>query len=86
MLDGKASWRHGVAMTKATLYIEDPVHKALRMKAAETRQSMSELVNDALKASLLEDLEDIQTWKERKDDDVMEFEDFVAALKKDGKI
>jgi len=73
-------------MTKATLYIEDPVHKALRMKAAETRQSMSELVNDALKASLLEDLEDIQTWKERKDDDVMEFEDFVAALKKDGKI
>ena len=71
-------------MTKATLYLEEPIHKALRMKAAETRQSMSELVNDALKASLLEDLDDIQVWKERRDDEVMEFEDFVAALKKDG--
>jgi len=44
-------------MTKATLYLEDPIHKALHLKAAETRQSMSELVNDALKASLLEDLD-----------------------------
>ena len=53
-------------MIKATLYLEEPVHKALRLKAAETRQSMSDLVNDALKASLLEDLEDIAAWRERK--------------------
>jgi len=73
-------------MSKATLYLDDPVHKALRLKAAETRQSMSELVNDALKASLLEDLEDIADWRERKGDKTIDFEDFVALLKKDGVI
>tara|TARA_B110000037_G_C17026921_1_gene467766 strand:- start:79 stop:300 length:222 start_codon:yes stop_codon:yes gene_type:complete len=73
-------------MSKATLYLEEPVHKALRLKAAETRQSMSDLVNDALKASLLEDLEDITAWRERKNDETIGFEDFVALLKEDGVI
>lgn len=71
-------------MIKATLYLEKPIHKALRLKAAESRQSMSGLVNDALKVALLEDLEDIETWKERKNDEVVGFEDFVQSLKKDG--
>tara|TARA_B100001964_G_scaffold166234_1_gene182562 strand:- start:191 stop:412 length:222 start_codon:yes stop_codon:yes gene_type:complete len=71
-------------MTKATLYLEDPVHQALRLKSAETRQSMSELVNDALKASLREDLEDIKSWRERKDEETYSYEEFVELLKKDG--
>jgi len=71
-------------MTKATLYLEESIHRALRLKAAETRQSMSELVNDALKASLVEDLEDIDTWQERKGDETVSFEDFVRLLKEDG--
>lgn len=83
-LDVKALKRHVLSMAKATLYLEDPIHKALRLKAAETRQTMSELVNEALKSSLLEDLDDIETWKERRDDGVMDFEEFVTALKKDG--
>ena len=57
-------------MTKSTLYLEDSIHQALRLKAAETKQSMSELVNDALKASLQEDLKDIKSWRERKDEEV----------------
>jgi plasmid stability protein len=73
-------------MSKATLYLDEPVHKALRLKAAETRQSMSDLVNDALKASLLEDLEDIADWRARKNDETIGFEDFVNLLKEDGVI
>ena len=73
-------------MSKATLYLDEPVHKALRLKAAETRQSMSDLVNDALKASLLEDLEDIADWRARKNDKTIGFEDFVNLLKEDGVI
>ena len=73
-------------MSKATLYLDKPVHKALRLKAAETRQSMSDLVNDALKASLLEDLEDIADWRARKNDETIGFEDFVTQLKEDGVI
>jgi|TARA_B110000495_G_C22504579_1_gene309274 hypothetical protein len=71
-------------MTKSTLYLEDSVHQALRLKAAETKQSMSELVNDALKASLQEDLEDIKSWRERKDEETYGYEKFVELLKKDG--
>ena len=71
-------------MTKATLYLEDPVHQTLRLKSAETRQSMSELVNDALKASLQEDLDDIKSWRERKDEETYSYEEFVELLKKDG--
>lgn len=73
-------------MSKATLYLEEPIHKALRIKAAETNQSMSELVNDALKASLQEDLEDLKDWRERKDDEPVGYEAFVELLKKDGTI
>ena len=71
-------------MTKSTLYLEDSIHQALRLKAAETKQSMSELVNDALKASLQEDLEDIKSWRERKDEETYGYEEFVGLLKKDG--
>ncbi|MEX2581618.1 MAG: hypothetical protein WD342_21350 [Verrucomicrobiales bacterium] len=71
-------------MSKATVYLDEKIHKALRMKAAETRQSMSELVNDALGASLLEDLEDIEVWRERRNDPRVGFEDFVKQLKEDG--
>ena len=46
-------------MSKATLYLNDSIHQALRLKAAETRLSMSDLVNDALSVLLSEDLEDI---------------------------
>ncbi len=73
-------------MSKATLYLEEPIHRALRLKAAETNQSMSELVNDALKASLQEDLEDIIDWRDRKDDEAVGYEAFIEMLKQDGTI
>jgi hypothetical protein len=36
---------------------------------------MSELVNDALKASLQEDLEDIKSWEEHKGEDTYDYEE-----------
>ena len=71
-------------MSKATLYLNETVHKALRLKAAETRQSMSDLVNDALMASLSEDLEDIQEIKKRRKEKTVGFEEFLGQLKRDG--
>ena len=76
--------RHLTGMSKATLYLEEPIHKALRLKAAETHRSMSELVNDALRVGLQEDLEDIQDWRSRKDDKSYGFEEFIGILKEDG--
>jgi len=73
-------------MSKATLYLDESVHKALRIKAAETRQSMSELVNDALKASLREDLEDISDWKRRRKEKTLSYDELLVQLQADGTI
>ena len=70
-------------MPKITLNLEDTILEALKRKASETKQSMSELVNDALKASLQEDLEDIKSWEERKGEDTYDYEEFLELLKKE---
>jgi hypothetical protein len=77
---------HLGSVSKATLYLDDTLHQALRVKAAETRQSMSDLVNDALKASLSEDLEDIAEWKKRRNEKTYGYEEFLAQLRADGTI
>jgi len=70
-------------MTKSTLYLEDSIHQALRLKAAETKQSMSELVNEALNASLQDDLKDIKSGGERKGEDTYSYKEFLGLLKKE---
>ena len=70
-------------MPKITLNLEDTILEALKRKASETKQSMSELVNDALKVSMQEDLEDIKSWEERKGEDTYSYEEFLELLKKE---
>mgnify|MGYP003991401697 CR=1 FL=1 len=50
-------------MPTITLNHDDTILLALKLKFPGTKQSMSELVNDALKACLQEDLEDLKTWE-----------------------
>ena len=71
-------------MPKVKLNIEDSLHQAFRLKSSATKQSMSDLVNDALEASLKEDLEDIKSWEDRKDEETYGYEEFVKLLQKDG--
>ncbi len=71
---------------RATVYFEEPVHKALRLKAAETDQSVSDLVNDAVRRALAEDADDLAAFRERADEPTLAFEDFVADLKRRGQI
>ena len=68
-------------MPKISLNLEDAILQALKLKSSETKQSMSELVNVALKASLQEDLEDIKTWEEQIGEDRYDFEDFLKLFK-----
>ena len=70
-------------MPKISLNLEDTIFKALKLKVTETNQSMSELVNDALKASLQEDLEDIKSWEERKGEETYSYEEFLELLNKE---
>lgn len=52
-------------ITKATLYLDSTMYKTLKMRAVETGQTISGLMNEALQAQLAEDLEDITTIRTR---------------------
>ena len=50
---------------RATIYLDADLHKALKVKAAETSQSLSDLVNEAVKESMAEyEAEETVSWLE----------------------
>ncbi len=51
--------------TKATLYLDSTMYKTLKLRAVETGQTISGLMNEALQAQLAEDLEDISSIRSR---------------------
>ena len=71
---------------RATVYFDPYLHRALRLKAAETDCSVSELVNEAVREALAEDAEDLAAFEERKKESELRFEDVVKDLKQRGKI
>lgn len=71
---------------RATVYFDPELHRALRVKAAETDRSMSDLVNEAVQLSLAEDAEDLAAFEERQNEPNLPFEDVVKDLKRRGKI
>jgi len=71
---------------RATVYFDPYLHRALRLKAAETDRSISELVNEAVKVALAEDASDIEAFEVREKEPDYAFEDVVKDLKRRGKI
>jgi predicted transcriptional regulator len=71
---------------RVTIYLDPELHRALRMKAAETDTSMSELVNQALRQSLADDADDLASFRSRSKEADMDFEEFVSALRQRGKL
>ena len=74
------------AAKRATVYLDPDLHKALRLKAVETSQSVSELVNRAVREALAEDAEDIAAFEERAGEPVIAYDAMVKRLKRDGRI
>jgi hypothetical protein len=86
-----ALWSYDLLMSestqkRATVYFEPYLHRALRLKAAETDSSVSELVNDAVKEALAEDAEDLAAFEERDKEADLKFEEVLKDLKRRGKI
>ena len=74
------------AQKRATVHFDPLLHRALRLKAAETDRSISELVNEAVMAALAEDAGDIEAFEVREKEPDYAFEDVVKDLKRRGKI
>lgn len=71
---------------RATVYFDPELHRALRVKAAETDRSMSDLVNEAVQLSLAEDADDLAAFEDRVNESSLPYEDVVKDLKRRGKI
>jgi hypothetical protein len=71
---------------RATIYFDPELHRALRLKAAETDQSVSDLVNRAVKLSLSEDMADLAAFEARADEPNLPFEEVLKDLRQRGKI
>jgi len=68
------------------VYFDPDIHRALRLRAAASDKSISDMVNEAVKLTLAEDAEDLAAFDERKREPNRDFEQFVRALKRRGKI
>lgn len=50
---------------RTTIYLDAALHRALRLKSAETDASISALVRAAVRTSLAEDADDLAVFEER---------------------
>jgi hypothetical protein len=70
--------------TRATIYFSAHIFKTLRLKAAATHRSMSEMVNEAVKEALAEDAIDLDALAFLRDDADTSFNSFVSGLRRRG--
>ena len=66
--------------------MEPALHKALKVKAMETEHSVSDLINESIRLSLLEDAEDLASFRERSREPTMDFEHLLKDMRKRGKL
>jgi hypothetical protein len=71
---------------RATVYFDPSLHKALRIKAAQTERSLSQLVNAAIRQALAEDAEDLAAFEDRAREPNLAFEDVLKDLKRRGEL
>lgn len=76
----------GGKIMRTTITINDTVFRALKMRAVESDESVSKLVEDAVKYQILEDLEDIEDAKIRENKPSYSFDDLVTQFKAEGLI
>ena len=73
-------------LKRATVYFDPSLHKALRVKAVQTEQSLSGLVNEAVRLSLVEDADDLAAFDAGAKEPNLDFEDALKGLKRRGKL
>ena len=71
---------------RATVYLDPELHRAIRIKAAETEKSVSELLNEALRQSLAEDAEDLAAFRSRSKERSLDFETVLKDMRRRGKL
>lgn len=75
-----------ISTKRSTIYLDEKIHQTLRIKAAETHRSISDLVNEAVKRTFMEDQQDLAAFEVREAEPTLSYEAMLKALKSDGTI
>lgn len=70
---------------RATVYFDPAIHRVLKVKAAETSTSISDIIDKAIRRELLEDEEDLRAFKERVSEPTISYDKLLTVLKRRGK-
>lgn len=73
-------------LKRATVYLDPKLHQALKIKAAQSERTLSDLINAAIRQILAEDLEDLSAFDERRNEPNLDFQDVLKELKASGHI
>jgi hypothetical protein len=71
---------------RSTVYFEPSIHQALKMRAASSHLSISELIDEAVRLLMREDQEDLAAVSKRAAEPEISYEDLLNDLKSNGKI
>ncbi len=71
---------------RSTVYFEPHIHQALKMRAAATHVSVSELIDEAVRLLMFEDQEDLKAVSNRASEEEVSYEELLNDLKKHGQI
>ena len=71
---------------RSTVYFEPSIHQALKLKAAASNLSISDIVDEAVRLLMREDQEDLSAFTERANEPEISYEALLDDLKKHGKI
>jgi hypothetical protein len=88
-LDAMTSRRYITHMgnaRRATIYLDPALHRALRLKAAQSDRTVSEIVNTAVKQTLAEDAADLAAFRTRAKEPNLDFETVLKDLRRRGKL
>ncbi len=71
---------------RSTIYFDPQVHQALKLRAATSDRSLSEIVDEASRLLMGEDQEDLDAFDNRIKEPEITYESLLKDLKKHGKI
>jgi len=73
-------------MKRSTVYFDPAIHRVLKFMAIETDQSISDIVNEAIRHELAQDQEDLAVFAKRAKEPSISYEALLKKLKANGKI
>lgn len=71
---------------KSTVYFDLDVHTAIRARVVDSKRSLSQIVNDAVRIAIKEDQEDLKAFDERAGEPTISHEELLEDLKLYGKV